>query len=355
MEFEKEDAVQVANRAVLFSAGRSLSDVEIVILKGAWERLEYDQIAAQNQYATSYISNDVAPKLWRLLTDALGQKVRKSNFRAALRQVWENKAIEATPSIQANVKQVMPSLISIENHPGHAQPSSQEKLFENFADFVEDGSYIPRPPVEQICYKTVLKSGSLLRIKAPKQMGKTLLVNHLLCRVAGQNYRRVYLSLELTDKRKHLTDLSQFLRWSCLNVSRELGIAKQLDEYWSEDGLGAKVSCTTYFEQYILPYADSPLVLCLDDVDLLFPYPEVYEDFFGLLRSWYEKARSRAIWKNFRLVIVHATDVYIRLNIHQSPFNVGVPVTLPDFTLEQAQRLAQTYQLKGSAEQVEPL
>ena len=189
-------------------------------------------------------------------------------------------------------------------------------------------------------------------------MGKTALVNHLLwqlCQFDAPDYRTVHLSLELSDRRKHLVDLSQFLRWFCFNISRELGIPNELDEYWDEEGLGSKVSCTTYFEQYLLPDADSPLVLCLDDVDLLFPHPEVYEDFFGLLRSWYEKARSRRIWKKFRLVIVHATDVYIRLNIHQSPFNVGVPISLPDFTLEQAQTLARACQLDGTVGQVEPL
>jgi hypothetical protein len=109
--------------------------------------------------------------------------------------------------------------------------------------------------------------------------------------------------------------------------------------------MGAKVSCTTYFEQYLLVAADSPLVLCLDNVDLLFPYPEIYEDFFGLLRSWYEKARSRQVWKKLRLLLIHSTDVYIRLNINQSPFNVGLPLELSEFTREQVQDFAQQHQL----------
>ncbi len=110
--------------------------------------------------------------------------------------------------------------------------------------------------------------------------------------------------------------------------------------------MGAKVSCTTYFEEYLLSQLDNPLVLCLDDVDLLFPYPEIYEDFFGLLRSWYEKARSRKLWQKLRLFIAHSTDVYIRLNINQSPFNVGLPIELPEFTLEQVQELAKLHELE---------
>ncbi|NET09865.1 MAG: hypothetical protein F6K16_35225 [Symploca sp. SIO2B6] len=75
MGFRVEEAVQVANQIVLSTVGRSLTDVEVIILKGAWERLGYDQIAAQNQYATSYVRNDIAPKLWRLLSDALGVSI----------------------------------------------------------------------------------------------------------------------------------------------------------------------------------------------------------------------------------------------------------------------------------------
>ena len=128
-----------------------------------------------------------------------------------------------------------------------------------------------------------------------------------------------------------------------------------MDEYWDEEGIGAKVSCTTYFEEYLLAQADSALVLCLDNVDVLFPYPEIYEDFFGLLRSWHEKARSRQLWKKLRLVLVHATDVYIRLNINQSPFNVGLPIELSEFTCKQVQEFAQQHKLNASTALIEPL
>ncbi|MDM3846548.1 MAG: AAA-like domain-containing protein [Aphanizomenon gracile PMC649.10] len=34
--------------------------------------------------------------------------------------------------------------------------------------------------------------------------------------------------------------------------------------------MGAKISCTTYLETYLLAANDSPLVLYIDDVDVLF-------------------------------------------------------------------------------------
>ncbi|ACK71462.1 hypothetical protein PCC7424_3060 [Gloeothece citriformis PCC 7424] len=206
--------------------------------------------------------------------------------------------------------------------------------------------YVERPPIESICYETLQQPGALIRIKGSSLMGKTLLISRVLAQLGQQGYRTLRLSLELADRQTHLTQLNKFLRWFCLNLSRELKLSNCLDDYWDEEGMGAKVSCTTYMEDYLLTQGNKPLVLCIDDVDLLFPHPEIYEDFFGLLRSWYEKARTRKRWQKLRLVLVHSTNVYIRLNINQSPFNVGLPIELADFTEVQVQELAQQHDIK---------
>lgn len=212
--------------------------------------------------------------------------------------------------------------------------------------------YVERPPIESQCYEVILEDGALIRIKAPQQMGKTWLVEKLLKKVEG--YRTVNLSLKLAD-RIHFTDLDKFLRWFCTNISWELGLSSQLDDYWDEENRGSKVSCTAYLEEYLLQQADTPLVLCLDDVDWLFPYPEIYEDFFALLRSWHEKANSRKLWKRLRLVLIHSTEVYVRLNIEQSPFNVGTSVELEEFNQQQVQDLTKQYNFNWDTTQVEQL
>jgi hypothetical protein len=85
--------------------------------------------------------------------------------------------------------------------------------------------------------------------------------------------------------------------------------------------------------------------LALKEVDRIFPYPAIAREFLPMLRSWYEEAKQVDIMKKLRLVVVHSTEVYISLNIHQSPFNVGLPIKLPPFTLEQVQELANRYEL----------
>ena len=345
MEFHSDEALKIANQAVYQKIKRNLTDLEIIVFKGAWEREEYDEIAAKNQYATSYISQDVAPKLWKILSEALEEKVKKSNFKEALKRHWQLQLSSAnklliTNNLNKSKQQDLESYKQLQNkkiEEGKKQNSTLEL-------------YVERPPIESICYETLLHPGALVRIKAPSFMGKTSLITRILSQIKKEGYHTVNLSFELADRSTHLTNLNKFLRWFCLNITRELELSNQLDEYWDEEGMGAKVSCTTYVEDYLLVETKNPLVLCLDDVDLLFPYPEVYEDFFGLLRSWHEKARSRKVWQKLRLAIAHSTDVYIRLNINQSPFNVGLPIELPEFTREQVREFAKLHKLKVNQE-----
>lgn len=213
--------------------------------------------------------------------------------------------------------------------------------------------YVERAPIEERCYQTIVQPSALIRIKAPRQMGKTSLMARILDHGARQGYCTVPLTFQLVDKGV-FANLDKFLKWFCAYVGRELHLPNQLDDYWDEI-FGSKVNCKDYFEKYILPQIDSPLILGLDEIDRVFQYPDIAEDFLGLLRAWHEESKRRDIWKKLRLIVVHSTEVYIPMNINQSPFNVGLPVDLPEFNSQQIQDLAARHNLNWSDAEVEKL
>ncbi|MEH1928120.1 AAA-like domain-containing protein [Nostoc sp.] len=231
-------------------------------------------------------------------------------------------------------------------------PVAEPELPEGQVDLASE-FYIERPPIESRCNEAILKAGSLIRIKAPRQMGKTSLMARILHQASQQDYLTVPLSFQLADG-KVFADLDKFLRWFCASVGRRLRIPNKLTDYWDEI-FGSKDNCTAYFEEYLLAEINQPLVLGLDEVDCVFQYPEIAADFFGLLRAWHEDGKNREIWKKLRLVVVHSTEVYIPLNINQSPFNVGLPIELPEFNAQQVLDLAQRHGLNWSFNQVEQL
>lgn len=203
--------------------------------------------------------------------------------------------------------------------------------------------YLERVPFEAQIDREIRKPGALVRIKAPNEMGKTSLLIRILNAAKQIDYRTVSLNLEQVD-RSILSDLNQFLRWLCANAARQLQLKPNLDEYWDED-LGSKISCTAYFEDYLLAEISTPLILAIDEVNQLFEHPQVAKDFLPLLRSWYEEAKTLPIWQKLRLIVVHSTEIYVPLDLNQSPFNVGLPVQLNKFSQIEVQYLAKCYGL----------
>lgn len=284
MDFDR--GLEITNEALFLKRGRRLSEVEISILKGSWEQQTYEEIAENTCYSLNYLKQDIGPKLWRLLSEVFNEKVTKINFqfsierqyRAQLNLNTEEKKYQISRSNQDG---------QIESHAlpnsGPTLRSQQLELDKNEGTALDTSFsplfYIERIPFKSECYETMLQTGALIRIKGSQQTGKTWLISKTIAKLVLLNYRIASVSFKLADSQIHFSTLDKFLRWLCNNISLQLGLPNRLEDFWDEQGLGSKVSCTIFFEEYLLPQTETPLVLCLDDVDWIFPYPEIYEDF----------------------------------------------------------------------------
>ncbi len=307
-----------------------LSDLQELVFRHAWSGQTYQEIAAAVGYDADY-TREVGSQMWQTLSKVFGEKVTKNNFRSALRR----RSLISAP------------LGSREKSPETHSPNSRSSTEDTALPVPEfpDGPvplvspfYVERPPLEERAYEEIVKPGALIRIKAPSKWGKTSLMSRILAYTDTQAYRIVRVNLQHADA-SHLTSLDRFIRWFCANLTQQLELEPKLDLFWDED-LGSKLSCTAYLQAYLLAQLEGPLVVTLDELQRIFEYPDIAKEFLPLLRVWHEEAKNLAIWKKLRLVVVHSTEIYIPLNFNQSPFNVGVPLQLPGFTVEQSQELA---------------
>ncbi|WP_224095705.1 AAA-like domain-containing protein [Nostoc sp. MS1] len=325
-----DSLIEIVNRKLVESQNRPLSSTEILILRGIWEYQTYNEIAEYGGYSAGYLTNVVAPELCQRLSNLIGQRVTKKNCRMLLEAYIASETV-LDLKIQKLQFKALSSEIGQESSP----------RYPNGAVPPDSSIYIERPLIEEQVYAELRKPGALVRIKAPKEMGKTSLMLRTLEYGESLGYCTVSLNLEQTDQ-AILSDLNRFLRWLCANITSQLQLEQKLDDYWDED-IGSKVSCSLYIRNYLLEKINAPLVLALDEVNQIFEYPQVAKDFLPLLRSWYEEAKRLPIWQKLRLIIVHSTEIYVPLQLQQSPFNVGLPIQLTSFNLEQVQQLAQQY------------
>ena len=350
-----DEVVEVVARVL---SSRQIQPIEQFILQQSWLGRSYEEMARDCAYCSTYLK-EIGCWLWQDLSTAFGQKVTKKNLHIVLSQYEENAASEWFPVEEAN--QTNNILLQKRISKTGETPIPQELLDSNeiesisshFADVklefpsdsvaLESPLYINRPPVEELAFAEINQPGCVMRVKAPVKMGKTSLVTRIIARARDIGYKTAYLNFQEADEMV-FGSLNKFLRWFCANLSRQLNLTAKLDDYWDED-MGSKVSCKIYFEAYLLAQIDCPFVLALDEVNRVFEHREIAGDFLPMLRFWHEQATRVEIWQKLRLVVAHATEVYIPLKLNQSPFNVGLSMTLPQFSLKQVQELAQRYGL----------
>ncbi|MEG4810950.1 AAA-like domain-containing protein [Microcoleus sp. F8-D3] len=338
-----EELVEFAILLVATETGVSLNYIQKVLLRESLleEQKSYAQIAEKNKYSESYIKFSVAPKLWQLLSQAMGKKVNKKIFQALLEEhfVNQNNPQPTETTTAMPTAGLTKELVLLESPEGQVPVASR--------------LYIERSTIEQTCYQEILQPRAFIRIFAPRKMGKTSLIARILDYGRSQNYHTVRLSLHCAGTQVFASS-DRFLRWFCTNVTKQLGLESRLNDYWDED-MGSLINSTIYFQAYILKEIFNPMVLALDGIDQLFQYPELAGDFFVLLRSWYEETKDTSVWQKLRVVMAHSVEVYIPLPTNRSPFNVGLAIELPTFSQEQVQDLAQRHQLTLTTPQIEQL
>ncbi|EAW39296.1 AAA-like domain-containing protein [Lyngbya sp. PCC 8106] len=315
-----DEVIQVLNA----SLSEPLTSLQELILRQSWEGKTYTVIAKEAFYGAERIRK-VAAGLWLLLSQTWEEPINKANFR----KILESRSLTLAQQqlIQQQSKSLVRTVVEFPNRP----------LLHN------SRFYIPRPPIEELAHAEMTQPGSLIRIRAPRKMGKSSLIFYLLAQAEVENYQSVIIDFQQAD-RIIFSDFNKLLRWFSINVTRELNLESRLDQYWDED-IGSKVSCTNYFQAYLLTQIQSPIVLALTEVERVFEYPEIAGEFFPLLRFWHEQARQINIWQKLRMIVTYSTEIYLPLQLHQSPFNVGLPLTLKSFTAQQVQQLAHQYGL----------
>jgi len=350
------EALEAVKNAI---APESLSYVQEVVFKQSWTGQLYPEIAKAVGYHPEYI-RDVGAQLWRSLSESLDEKVTKKNVRFVLNTLAESNSLpsnatrdlDSTASSQGtslqtdNASQRSPAFHSQVDELLSTEATTTQLAFPSVGLSVKSSFYIPRPPAEEQAFSELERPGGLLRIKAPSNTGKTSLLLRSLEYARSQGAKTVLINIQEADS-DILNDLNRFLRWFCRNAAQQLGIDNKLDDYW-DDEIGYKVSCKIYFREYLLAQISTPIVLALDEVDQLFEYPALVQEFLPMLRVWHEEAMELAVWQKLRLVLSYNSEVYVPLKISQSPFNIGLSIQLPSLTLAQTQALAAKYDLSFS-------
>ncbi|MGB0385081.1 MAG: AAA-like domain-containing protein [Ardenticatenaceae bacterium] len=196
--------------------------------------------------------------------------------------------------------------------------------------------------------RLILQNAPPIIIRGARQTGKTSLLAQGIIHAREHNLKVVHLDLQAVGQ-THLQAYDHFLRYLAESIVSELGLDRWdpdlVQKAWSSPRRSAPDKLSRLLSRDILPKSDKPIVLALDEADYLLEF-DFRADFFGLLRSWHNRAATDRRWRKLNMVLVISTEPHLLIaDPYQSPFNVGKYIDLKDFSKEQLRDLAQTYRL----------
>jgi hypothetical protein len=229
---------------------------------------------------------------------------------------------------------------------------------------------------DEICLQT-LKAGAsregsrpFIRIRAPRQMGKSSLLRRIQYFLEKQQnqvvgfvdlgvdeyfYTDIFNDLDALLYQFTYAVIQTFSNSNEPNPINELNDLPPLKEHWQEN-LTPQLKCANYLHDYVfLPIKQSKTLL-IDGIDEVLGKP-IQDPFLKFLRSWNEKrmkvvSQAPIVWPS--IVIAYSTEPYSILGIRGSVLqNVGTVVELKEFNQNQIVELSRKYNLPQSLHQQE--
>lgn len=206
---ELDSALEFTDSLVFAHTGKHLSDLQRAVFRASWplKNQSYDKIAEMYGYSPNYIKQDTGPKLWKLLSEVLGEKVSKTNFKSAIeRRSQSNLATASQPS--QLLDQAVQTPVALRRDPANLRQDWGEAVDVSvFYGRTEESIQLQEWIVKDTC--------RLVAVLGIGGIGKTALSMKLAQQLQDQFDRVIWRSLrdapEIADL---LADLLQFLSQS---------------------------------------------------------------------------------------------------------------------------------------------
>ncbi len=215
---EVQEVLKIADDLVFAKTGKHLDHLQEGILRGTWQRQKYPEIAKTCHRSEAHVKK-VAAKLWKLLSETLGEDINQSNFGYTVeRWLFSNSfSITGNNCVQIGKVSCDPSHYSKVSQSTLYKDSSNEptsntkpQVCQDLGDAPEPNLFYNRTSELTILENWILTRTRLITILGLSGIGKTALTLQLIPQIQHEFDRIIWRSLHHAPPLASLqTDLSK--------------------------------------------------------------------------------------------------------------------------------------------------
>ncbi len=205
-------------------------------------------------------------------------------------------------------------------------------------------TYVVRRSDDEL-YRNI-KVGNFCYVLSARQMGKSSMRVRTMEKLRNEGYQCI--SFELTQLGNSDTNAKQWYYSFLYKVASAFNLTEELKEWWkSKIDLTPVARFYDFMEHILLKRVSGKIVIFLDEIDSLLSIDkEIFntDDFFAGIRSFFnERAENEDLRRLNFVIIGTATPNDLINDAYRTPFNIGVPIQMEYFTLEEAKPLAEGF------------
>jgi hypothetical protein len=199
----------------------------------------------------------------------------------------------------------------------------------------------------------VSRPRGLVTIQGPSQTGKTSMMMRLYgqVRTSQVKLRPVIVDFQSLPE-ACFESLAGVWRSVLAEVQAQLDLDAMDESPW-HDSVAYDRNLTNYFDRFVFHNDNTPVLICLDEVNRVFGMP-VRSDFFSSVRSFFNRGAYDPTWKKLRWLLSTSSEPRFFIDdLNESPFNVGTKVPLDLFTFEETTEFIRRYGFSPDSQRVE--
>jgi len=201
-----KEMLTLADEIIFTKSGQHLDDLQKTILRGTLQRKTYKEIAKNIDCSESRI-REIGAELWETLSEELGEKVKKTNFRAAMERLQisiSSKYFAPQESFQIGyinycekAKHLTNTPNSTESKEQTSNPQQTQTLHQDLSEMPELGTFYDRTPELQTLTTLILQQRSrLIALTGISGIGKTFLVVQLVQQIKHEFKYVIWCSID---------------------------------------------------------------------------------------------------------------------------------------------------------------